>query len=233
MSQSIQFNKHYDLHLMIIFMSLATAVISGLGIGAALIAEVSRLGINPLSIRADTLGDYMSSPLAIVYNMSLVIAGMCLILAMSARYFVFEDGYSRGITVTGATLGVLIVLIGIFPINFLEQHRLFSTGYLICTFLLHCFCFMEYFRKRSALTSPLFCLNIIGLIFSIILMSLLNWSTLDFDPCSHATSDICWMSLVMWVLTQTNILWCMVLAIDMKNRIKQQHHLANLSLVGN
>ena len=233
MTQTAQTSKHYDLHLMMIFMSLATAVISGIGIGASLIAEVSRLGVSPLSIQADTLGDYMSSPLAIVYNMSLVICGACLLLAMFARYYVFEDIYSRIITVTGALLGSLIILIGIFPINFLEQHRFFSTGYLICTFMLHCFCFIEYFRKNSSVSTSLFSLNVVGLIFSITLMNLLNWSTLDFDPCSHAINDICWVSLVMWILTQTNIVWCVVLALNMKSMITfQQKNITHLSLAG-
>ncbi|MCL1065912.1 hypothetical protein L2735_03705 [Shewanella olleyana] len=230
MSQSIEANKHYDLHLMIIFMSLATALISGLGITTALIAEVSRLGVSPLSIRADTLGDYMTSPLAIVYNMGLVIGGACLMLSMLARYYVFEDFYSRTITITGALLGILIVLIGIFPINFLEQHRFFSTGYLICTFVLHSFCFIDYFRKNSSLSASLFGFNIIGLIFSVALMYLLNWSTLDFDPCTHGPNDICWVSLVMWALTQANILWCVLLGLNMKKLIKsQQKRLSNLA----
>ncbi|MBQ4890526.1 hypothetical protein A9267_13815 [Shewanella sp. UCD-FRSSP16_17] len=234
MSSSIESNKHYDLHLMIIFMSLATAVISGLGIGTALIAEVARLGVSPLSIRADTLGDYMTSPLAIVYNMGLVIGGACLMLSMLARYYVFEDFYSRTITVTGATLGVLIVLIGIFPINFLEQHRFFSTGYLICTFVLHSFCFIDYFRKSSSLSASLFAFNIIGLIFSVALMYLLNWSTLDFDPCSHKAHEICWVSLVMWVLTQANILWCVLLGLTMRKMIKtQQRQLSTLTFASN
>ncbi|WP_144212790.1 hypothetical protein [Shewanella donghaensis] len=231
MTQLNQSNKHYDLHLMIIFMSLATAVISGLGIGASLVAEVSRLGVSPLSIRADTLGDYMTSPLAIVYNMSLVVGGACLLLAMLARYYVFDDFYSRIITITGAALGGLIILIGIFPINFLEQHRFFSTGYLICTFMLHCFCFIDYFRKNSSLSTSLFGLTVVGLVFSVALMYLLNWTTLDFDPCTHAVNDICWVSLVMWILTQTNILWCVVLALNMRDMISvQQKYFSQLSL---
>ena len=230
MTQPTEANKHYDLHLMIIFMSLATALISGLGISTALIAEVSRLGVSPLSIRADTLGDYMTSPLAIVYNMGLVIGGACLMLSMLARYYVFEDFFSRTITVTGAVLGVLIVLIGIFPINFLEQHRFFSTGYLICTFILHSFCFIDYFRKNSPLSTFLFGFNVVGLIFSVALMYLLNWSTLDFDPCTHQLNDTCWVSIVMWVLTQANILWCVLLGFNMKQMIKiQQKQLSQLT----
>ena len=67
-------------------MSLAAAVLCSLGVGSALIAETGNISLEMLMIRPDMLGDYMNSPLAVVFNLSLLAGGSCLLLAMVAVF---------------------------------------------------------------------------------------------------------------------------------------------------
>ncbi|AZG72069.1 hypothetical protein [Shewanella livingstonensis] len=221
--------RNYDLHLVIVFMSLAAAAICSFGVGSALIVQADGISLDMLMIRPDTLGNYMSSSFAVVFNLSLLAGGSCFLLAMVAVFNIFPDLLSRYIAIIGGMVGLSIVLMGVFPINFLDLHRKVSTVYLFSSIALHCFCLIDYFKPRSTMTKRMLTLSIISLCSGFVLLMLLDWSLLDFNECSVDFPQYCVVSLSMWSLTQANILWCICLGLSLLNAIKmQQNHLYQL-----
>ncbi|GGQ24253.1 DUF998 domain-containing protein [Shewanella litoralis] len=218
--------RNYDLHLVIVFMSLATAMICSFGVGSALLAEAGGVSLDMLLIRPDTLGDYMNSPLAVVFNLSLLAGGSCFLLAMVAVFNTYQDGLSRYLAMVGCVVGISIILMGVFPINFLDTHRNVSTLYLVSSIVLHCVCVLDYFKPGSTMNKRMLLLTIIALISGTILIVLLDWHQLDFPPCSNYLPQFCVVSLAMWSLTQANILWCVCLSFSMMKTIKVQQKVA-------
>jgi hypothetical membrane protein len=216
--------RNYDLHLVIVFMSLAAAVICSFGVGSALIVQADGINLDMLTIRPDTLGDYMHSSFAIVFNLSLLAGGSCFLLAMVAVFNTFPDLLSRYIAIIGGVVGVSIVLMGVFPINFLDLHRKASTLYLFSTIFLHCICLLDYFKPGSTMTKRMLSLSIISLCSGLLLLTLFDWSQLDFTECSTDLPQYCMVSSAMWTLTQANILWCICLGLSLLTTIKTQQH---------
>ncbi|MBR9729194.1 hypothetical protein ACFOD0_17015 [Shewanella intestini] len=215
-------------------MSLLTAAICCIGFGTTLFIESNGFSVSTLNTRPDTFGNYLTSSFAIVFNLSLLSAGCCLILAMIAIFFTFPDMLSRYIAIAGATVGLSILLMGIFPINFIDWHRKISTLYLLSSFVLHVLCVPDFFKHNSTMSKTVVSLSAIGIVSTVSLMLQLDWKLLDFPPCDHMDNSFCTVSLSMWVLTHINILWCITLSLRMRTHIKQQQsvimqsHWANL-----
>jgi Na+/melibiose symporter-like transporter len=218
--------KNYDLHLVIVFMSLAAAIIASIGVSSALFAQVQQMQSSIFTIRPDILGDYMNSPLAVVFNLSLLAAGVCFLLGTLAIYFTFSDVLSGAIAIVGVVVGLSIALMGMFPINFLELHRKVSTLYLVGSLVLHCLCFADYFKPKSTMTRVVFGLSIVAIVTSINLIRLLDWHLLDFPSCDDNGSHFCWVSSSMWLLTKANILWCVCLGLSIRQHIVVQQSLS-------
>ncbi|MCL1144096.1 hypothetical protein [Shewanella gaetbuli] len=212
-------------------MSLAAAIIAATGVVIALIAEIQYMPVSVLTLRPDKLGDYMNSPLAIVFNLSLLAAGACFFLATLAIYFTFPDPLSRAIAVVGGIVGMSIALMGIFPINMLEWHRQVSTIYLLSSLLLHALCFADYFKPKSTMTKRVLSLSILSIFMSVALISMLDWNVLDFVACDDPDEHFCLVAVCMWMLTQTNILWCVCLGLGMRKYIIAQQSFRQHALV--
>lgn len=214
------YSNSYDLHRLVVTMTLLAALVSALGVSAALIAQIQQSGLQPLFERADFLGDYINSPLAFVFNIAQLAAGFCMLMAMLGLYLLKFDIYSNYLAVVGSWVGLSIILMGIFPINYLEEHRLVSTGFLIGTFILHALCIIARINKQSLCPNPMFILSILGLISASGLIIQLDWSTLDFYPCDHGLGDFCWVALNMWLQVNVIVLWCVTLAVTV-SRVAQ------------
>jgi len=209
-------STHYDLHRLVIWMILAGALLTAVGISISVWAEYQRIGVEVFFRRADLLGDYIHSPLAYVYNMSLISAGSCILLAMYGLYQLKLGDFSHYLSLSGFWVGLSIILIGVFPINYLDEHRLVSTSFLIGTFVLHLLTITTRINHREVCSNPLFVLAILGLISASGLIYQLDWDQLDFKPCPHDKLEICWVSLNMWFQTNVTMLWCVLLAFNVR-----------------
>lgn len=211
------YSNSYDLHRLVVTMTLLAALVSALGVSAALIAQILQSGLQPLFERVDFLGDYINSPLAFVFNIAQLAAGFCMLMAMLGLYLLKFDIYSNYLAVVGSWVGLTIILMGIFPINYLEEHRLVSTAFLIGTFILHSLCILARINKQSLCPNPMFILSILGLISSSGLIIQLDWSILDFYPCDHKMGGFCWVALNMWLQVNVIVLWCVSLAVTVRH----------------
>jgi len=223
--------SYYDLHRLITWLIVGAAFLSAAGVSIAIYAEYQTIGIQALSMRADFLGDYINSPLAYVFNLGLLAAGICMLISMAGLYLLKLDTFSQYIALTGAWVGTSVILMGIFPINFLSMHRLVSTSYLLSTLSLHFLVIIAGIVPKLICPRPLFYLSLISFISAVSLSLQLDWTLLDFPPCEPQT-HFCSVSANMWLQTNLNIIWCLSLAFAMRRLSKilyyraQIHHLS-------
>lgn len=219
----------YDLHRLITWLIVGAALLSATGVMVALYGQYQTMGVSALFIRADFLGDYTHSPLAYVFNLGLLAAGICMLISMAGLYLLKLDSFSQYIALTGVWVGTSVILMGIFPINFLTMHRLVSTSYLLSTLTLHALVIIAGVVPKLICQRPLFYLSLLSFISAISLSLQLDWSQLDFPPCD-IDNHFCLVSTNMWLQTNLNIIWCLSLAFAMRRLSKilyyraQVHH---------
>ncbi|QYK10040.1 hypothetical protein [Shewanella mangrovisoli] len=219
----------YDLHRLITWLIVGAALLSATGVIIALYAEYQVVGTPALFMRADFLGDYINSPLAYVFNLGLLAAGICMLVSMAGLYLLKLDTFSQYIALTGAWVGTSVILMGIFPINFLTMHRLVSTSYLLSTLTLHALVIIAGIVPKLICPRPLFYLSLLSFISAVSLSLQLDWSQLDFPPC-ETDNHFCFVAANMWLQTNLNIIWCLSLAFAMRRLSKilyyraQVHH---------
>lgn len=212
---------NYDFHRMVVFTTLAGAIASGLGLGITLVAKYQQIGSLVFNQRPDFLGNYMDSPLAYIFNMGLILAGICILLAMYGLQQLRLGHFGNYISLAGFAVGTFIILIGIYPINYPFEHRLFSTGFLVTTLILHFLTLCSRLNHKEICPLPLFCVSLLGFISASLLALMLNWNILDFSPCAHQETEICAVSLVMWCQTNLVMIWCIMLALTIKSLARQ------------
>ncbi|MFB2659631.1 MULTISPECIES: hypothetical protein [Shewanella] len=219
----------YDLHRLITWLIVGAALLSATGVIIALYGEYQTVGTPALFMRADFLGDYINSPLAYVFNLGLLAAGICMLVSMAGLYLLKLDTFSQYIALTGAWVGTSVILMGIFPINFLTMHRLVSTSYLLSTLTLHALVIIAGIVPKLICPRPLFYLSLLSFISAVSLSLQLDWSQLDFPPCETG-NHFCFVAANMWLQTNLNIIWCLSLAFAMRRLSKilyyraQVHH---------
>ncbi|PWF62949.1 hypothetical protein CBX96_13675 [Shewanella sp. BC20] len=219
----------YDLHRLITWLIVGAAMLSATGVIIALYAEYQVVGTAALFMRADFLGDYINSPLAYVFNLGLLAAGICMLISMAGLYLLKLDSFSQYIALTGAWVGTSVILMGIFPINFLTMHRLVSTSYLLSTLTLHALVIIAGIMPKLICPRPLFYLSLLSFMSAVCLSLQLDWSQLDFPPC-ETDNHFCFVAANMWLQTNLNIIWCISLAFAMRRLSKilyyraQVHH---------
>lgn len=220
--------SYYDLHRLITWLIVGAAFLCASGVTIAIYAEYQVVGLQALQMRADFLGDYIHSPLAYVFNLSLLAAGICMLISMAGLYLLKLDTFSQYIALVGAWVGTSVILMGIFPINFLSMHRLVSTSYLLSTLTLHTLVIIARVIPRFICPKPLFYLSLISFFSTVSLSLQLDWTILDFPPCEPQTL-FCGVSANMWLQTHLNIIWCLSLAFAMRRLAKILYHRAQLS----
>lgn len=213
--------SYYDLHRLITFLIFAGAFASAICVTLAVYANFQAIGIAVLNTRADFLGDYTQSPLAYVFNIGLLMAGLCVLLAMVGLYLLMLNKLTQYIAIAGGCLGLSIVLMGVFPVNFLDTHRIVSTIYLFSSLTLHGLILFTRRPNHSFFPHRTRYLSLLCLICSAVLASQLNWTTLDFPPCDP-NGPICLVATTMWLLTNLTILWCLTLAVAMRRLARIQ-----------
>lgn len=217
----------YDLHRLITCLIVGAALLSAIGVIVALYAQYQTTGLSALFIRADFLGNYIHSPLAYVFNLGLLAAGICILLSMAGLHLLKLDTFSQYIALTGAWVGTSVILMGIFPINFLTMHRLVSTSYLLGTLTLHALVIIAGIVPKLICPRPLFYLSLLSFISAVSLSLQLDWRQLDFPAC-ETNSHFCLVSANMWLQTNLNIIWCLSLAFAMRRLSKILYYRAQI-----
>ncbi|ABO25045.1 conserved hypothetical protein [Shewanella loihica PV-4] len=214
---------NYDLQRMVVFTILTGALISALGISISLFAKFQVMGLEAFNQRPDLLGNYVDSPLAYIFNMGLILAGSCILLAMYGLLQLKLGHFGNYIAFAGFVVGVTIILIGIYPINYLKEHRLFSTIFLIATIILYFLTLSARVNHKAICSTPLFIVSALGLTAASSLALMVDWGILDFAPCSHHDGSICGVAFAMWAQTNLVMIWCVTLALTIKKLARHSY----------
>ncbi|WOT05631.1 DUF998 domain-containing protein [Shewanella youngdeokensis] len=213
MDDKIQYQTaRHDLYRFIVLGTFLGAFIAAAGISFCVWAKYQEIGQQVFNLRTDFLGDYVNAEYAFVYNIALLITGLCIMLAMLGLYQLRHSTISHYLSFIGGWVGMMVLLAGAFPINYLDMHRTVSTLMLLGTVLMYLVSVIDRFSHNAICKGPIFGFSILGLYASISLCVQLDWNTLDFPPCSHADGDICWMAVTLWLQTNCIMLWCLSLA---------------------
>lgn len=204
-------SMQYDLHRLAVMLIFLGAVIAAMGVALSVWFEFQKIGFEVINKRADLLGDYTYTRYAFIYNMSLMVAGLCILLSMITLFLLKLGSFSRYLSYIGIWVGSCVVLMGIFPINYLETHRLVSTAFLVGTLVMYFLCIIAKFKDYSAFSWPVFFISVLGFIASSWLVFQLNWHILDFEPCDKHYPQVsyCWMAITLWAQTNIVLLWCL------------------------
>ena len=205
-------SMQYDLHRLVVLTIFFGALIAATGVSISVWAEYQIIGDAVFNRRSDFLGDYNNAKFAFVFNIALMITGICIMLAMFGLYQLKQGFFSHYLSLVGGWVGISVLLMGMFPINYLEMHRLVSTCFLLGTVLMYFLCITDRFSQHSICKGPIFILSILGFIAASALVIQLDWNTLDFSPCAHPQSAPCWVAITMWLQTNIVLLWCLSFA---------------------
>lgn len=206
-NQSIR-NDHHRLIVVLIFLG---GLIAAVGVSTSVWLEYQNIGWQVINLRTDFLGDYTYTRYAFIYNISLMVAGLCIMLSMVSLLLLKLGYFSHYLACIGIFVGLCVILMGIFPINYLWPHRLVSTSFLVATVVMYFLCISDRFNPNSACSWPVFFISVLGFIASSGLIFQLNWQTLDFDPCKqhHLWGHYCLMTITLWAQTNIVMLWCL------------------------
>ncbi len=228
-NQSMQ----YDHHRLVVGLIFLGALIAAIGVSLSVWFEYQNIGLGVINQRADFLGDYTYTRYAFIYNMSLMVAGLCILLSMISLFLLRLGYFSTYLSCIGCWVGFCVILMGIFPINYLETHRLVSTCFLVGTVAMYFLCITDKFNHNSSCSWPVFITSVLGFIAASALIFQLNWHTLDFEPCeNHNQPHYCWVAITLWAQTNIVMIWCLAHAWSIRQMaIKNyqeltQHYLA-------
>lgn len=215
---------NYDFHRLVVFTILAGTVIAILGISITLLAQYQQIGNLIFSQLPSNLGNYIRSPLAYIFNMGLILTGICMLLAMYGLQQLALNRFSYAIALAGSAVGISIILMGIYPINYLFEHRLFSTVFLISTLSLYCISLLGHIHHKNICPTPLVIVSLLGVCCASVLAGMLNWTDLSFAPCPHGEQAPCLLTYLLWCQIHLVLIWCIILALSIKTLAKKSYY---------
>ncbi|MBT1443744.1 hypothetical protein KJI95_04285 [Shewanella sp. JM162201] len=197
--------SEFDPHRLVFHMSIGGVMICAFGMSLSILAVLGDIGWQIINLRIDRLGDYLSSPLAYVYNICLLFAGASFVIAMLGLFSLRYNSFSRYIAIIGGCTGLSIMLLGIYPFNDPESHRLAAVFFLFCSLAMFLMLALTRRNHRELCSAPLCLTALMGLISCIGLLMQLDLNTLDYRPCGELT-EFCPVAFAMWIHTSATML---------------------------
>ncbi|MGI2258822.1 hypothetical protein [Shewanella sp. GXUN23E] len=209
MDDEIQHGK-YDPHRLIFHMCLVGVSICVIGISISLIAFFQQLGWGIFGLHVDALGDYLRSPLAFLYNVCLLLAGACFVLAMYGLHLVRYDRFTSLLAASGALCGISVMLLGAYPFNDQPIHYMVVIGFICTSMLMFGVLFIYRFSRPQLCPGFLGVISLLGIIASILVL----WE-LEPNRSSTLCADVgfCYLAFLMWSHTFLTMLVAVGLAL--------------------
>ncbi|MCF1428519.1 MAG: hypothetical protein LPD71_06890 [Shewanella sp.] len=219
----------YDLHHLIIFLMLAGGFVATAGLVLNVGYEYLCMGIQVFSLRANQLGDYRLSEMAYVLNGSVLSYGMCTLMSMFGLYQLKLDNLSKLMAVTGAWMGLSILLMGIYPLNYLAEHRFWSTSALFSCLLICLVTLVAWLNHKPYCTRGMTIVSILLFLGTFSILLQLDLRTLELKPCKQVMEPhFCATAMNSWAMAVLSITWNVLLALNMRRLVIQDYQ--NLSL---
>lgn len=210
----------FDPHRLVFHMSIGGVMICAFGAMLSIWSVIGTLGWDIINLRIDKLGDYLSSPLAYVYNICLLFAGASFVIAMLGLFSMKYNRFSRYISIIGGCTGLGIMLLGIYPFNDPVSHRMAALFFVTSSLAMFVLLILTRHNNKELCSIPLFVTAIVGLASSIGLLAQINPETLDYLPCGPL-EEFCPVAFTMWIHTSATMLAGIGLALMARSLIHQ------------
>ncbi|KFZ37399.1 hypothetical protein HR45_10285 [Shewanella mangrovi] len=194
MSAYEPFHQH-DLNRFAYYSSVLGVVIAVMGILLSVFAAIHQHGSNVLNMRIDQLGDYLNSPLAYVFNISLLLCGAFFAFAMGG---LIRQRFNRStdvLAIFGAITGIGLMVTGWYPYNDIKPHQVGEMIYVSGSILVFAMLIYSFFYCKTLCGPITLTLSILGFITGVELLSHVNPHDLDYQVCN---SSECALYPVMW-----------------------------------
>lgn len=219
----------YDLHHLIVFLTLTGALVATVGLLVTVSYEYSQIGIGVFTLRANQLGDYNLSELAYVINGSILSYGMCTLMGMFGLYQLKLDNLSKLMALTGAWMGLSILLMGIYPLNYLDEHRFWSTNMLFSSMVLSIVTIVGWLNHKSYCTRGMTVVSILLFLGSFSILLQVDLRTLQLQPCTQVfEAHFCSTAMNSWAMSILSISWDVLLAWNMRKLVIQDYQALSL-----
>ncbi|MCL2912503.1 hypothetical protein L2725_01675 [Shewanella corallii] len=193
----------YDPHRLIFHMCLVGVSICALGMAATLYAFFQELGWGIFSLHVDALGDYLRSPLAFIYNVCLLLAGACFVLAMYGLHLVRYDRFTSLLALSGMLCGVTIMLLGVYPFNDQSAHHLVVIAFISSSMLMFGVLFLYRFARPQICPPLLGVISLVGFVSCLMVL----W---ELEPNRQTSlcedGKPCYLAMLMWTHTFATML---------------------------
>lgn len=173
----------YDPHRLIFHMSLGGVFICLIGILLTVIALFQKIGLLIFFVHVDSLGDYLFSPLAYVYNVCLLLAGACFMSAMVGLYLLRYNSFILVLSISGGLTGALTSMLGIFPVNDAVAHHIIVVLFVCSTLIMFCLLVFCKFKYPKWCPLWLFVISILGVIETSLYLSQLDPTSVLHHVC--------------------------------------------------
>ncbi|MCL1035877.1 hypothetical protein L2725_01670 [Shewanella corallii] len=219
----------YDLHHLIIFLMLTGAFVATAGLVLTVGYEYLCMGLKVFALRANQLGDYRLSQMAYVINGSTLSYGMCTLMGMFGLYQLKLDNLSKLMAMTGGWMGLSILLIGIYPLNYLEQHRFWSTSVLFSCIILCIITIVGWLSHKRYCTRGMTIVSILLFLGTFAILLQVDLKTLQLQPCPKVLEPhFCSIALNSWAMCILSIIWDVLLALNMRKLVIQDYQALSL-----
>ncbi|MCH1926630.1 hypothetical protein L9G74_17565 [Shewanella sp. C32] len=185
-----------DLTRFAYYFAVIGVAIAVLGIFVSVFAAFHFHGIDAINMRIDKLGDYLSSPMAFVFNISLLLCGGFFALAMSVLIGQKYSVSTNILALFGIITGAGLVVAGLYPFNELRPHQIGELIYVSGSILVFSMLLLNLFRCRTLCGPITGALSFCGLVAGLWLMLHVNSVDLNYHPCSRF---YCALYPVMWL----------------------------------
>ncbi|MGI2258823.1 hypothetical protein [Shewanella sp. GXUN23E] len=219
----------YDLHHLIIFLMLTGAFVATAGLVLTVDYEYQRIGLKVFSLRANQLGDYRLSEMAYVINGSTLSYGMCTLLGMFGLYQLRLDRLSKLMALTGAWMGLSILLMGIYPLNYLTEHRFWSTNMLLSCLLICLVTIVGWLSHKCYCTRGMTVVSILLFLVSFSILLQVDLRTLRLLPCDQLMEPhFCATAMNSWAMSILSVIWDVLLALNMRKLVIKDYQTRSL-----
>jgi hypothetical membrane protein len=201
--------------------SLAGSLIALLGVIISGIAYRGKLGerYSALNHYISELGEVGVARLAWVFNLGMILTGLCLLPACLSLGFLLPGFWAKLAMAAGLVAAISVSLVGVFPMNNPKAHSFVALSYfragLVMVIL---FTLVVVFQKNPPVMPRLYAL--VGVPAILAYASFLVYGPIHDrkmenveDPLGQPRQKIWWVTVIEWMVFATTIPWFLVMAL--------------------
>lgn len=196
-----------DLQSLLSFIGISCMLVALFAISVSIINHLSQHGWQLFLLTPQILSNYLHSPLAIVYNLAILIAGIGCLLCSICLALLKINAYFQLVAIFSSATAITLILQGIFPSNYLAINSVLYYCWIICSTLLFLLVFVSYMTQQQVIGIYMLTLSALGFFSGLLLLGQLNFHQFTIPTCQINGQDFCKFSVIMWLHFQISLWW--------------------------